>query len=155
MFTNLLSIVYLLSTAVEMKDFFIPPQQDMNVNKFFWQWECHLKMLQPFSGIILLLTHVHACMCDITAVCVHAAGGSGVKWISCRCWNRRVAAAPTSAGDVLLHVVRVTPCLCGFNSSLRSVSGFCIWLCGCQRNFSREWFLRRSHKKASPFDAKL
>lgn len=32
MFTNLLSIVYLLSTAVEMKDFFIPPQQDMNVS---------------------------------------------------------------------------------------------------------------------------
>lgn len=119
------------------------------------QWECHLKMLQPFSGIILLLTHVHACMCDITAVCVHAAGGSGVKWISCLCWNRRVAAAPTSAGDVLLLVVRVTPCLCGFNSSLWSVSGFCIWLCGSQRNFSRECILRRSHKKASLFDAKL
>lgn len=154
MFTNLLSIVYLLSTAVEMKTF--PPQEDMNVNKF---WGIEAMGMPPQNASAFLWNYSASDTCSCLHVWHNCCLCSCCWWewgkVDLVYWNRRVAAAPTSAGDVLLHVVCVTPCLCGFNSSLRSVSGFCIWLCGSQRNFSRECILRKWHKKASSFDAKL
>lgn len=53
----------------------------------------------------------------------------------------------TVRGEVLLHVASMTLCLCGFNSALQAVSGFCIQPRGSRRIFSREFILREWSKK--------
>ena len=91
--------------------------------------------------------------CVTCLVCVCSAGGSGLKWVSCLCWNQSGSCC-TVRREVLLHVVCMS--LCGFNRRLYAVSGFCIWLCWRQKIFFPEnEILRKWHKKASLLYAML
>lgn len=102
----------------------------------------------------LCRTHVHAGMCDMSAVCMRSAGGSGMRWISCLFWNWGVTAAPLSVGK-FCFLWSTWHCVSRwvYSSSLRPVSGFCICSCSSQRHFSRECVLGKLLDKASLFDA--
>ncbi len=87
-------------------------------------------------------THVHAGVCAVFAVCLFAAGGVGVDLISVP--SLRSSSCSRVCGEVLVHVVYMTLCLCGFiavvsipalvsASSSSSSSSF-----SSRRNFSRD-----------------